>query len=74
MSWTNTSKNSSSFNPIARHGKDIVIGDVANLTFNDPMFNDGTLVKDVTFEQSQDTVWTNSNKNSATFTNVNRNV
>lgn len=70
--WNNENKATSTWNPLARHGKDIVIGDVANLTFNDPMYADGTLVKDVTFDQSQATSWSEPSKNSATFTNENR--
>ena len=73
MSWTNTNKNSTSFNPIARHGRDVVIGDVESLTFNDPMFADGTLVKDVSFDQLTQQSWTEPNKNTAVFTNINRN-
>ena len=72
--YTNKNRNSASFKPTARHGRDIIIGDVANLTFEDPMFLDGTLVKDATFEQMQQQVWANKAKsNEAGWTNKTRN-
>lgn len=63
-SFSNTSKNSASFSNYLRHGKAIFVGDLANKTFTDTVFNDAVQIKDMTFEQlSTDQVWTNTTKN-----------
>lgn len=64
---TNPSKNTSSLTGVVRHGKDPILNDIKNLTFNDVMLPDGTLVKDTTFLQVGDQVWTNQTKNNATL-------
>lgn len=56
-----------------RHGKDPVIQDVQNLTFNDQIFSDGTLVKDATFNQMSNAAWTSPNKNNGTLTTPTKN-
>lgn len=66
-------KNSASLTLPFRHGKAPTLQDVQNLTFNDPLLNDGTLVKDTTFNQLADATWTSPNKNSATITPTNKN-
>ena len=70
------SANKSSNNPLIlpiRHGKDPVIADIANLTFNDPMLADGTLVKNVTFAQVADQVYAYPNKNNSSLTTPTKN-
>lgn len=69
MSWSTASKSSGTFLNYLKHGKDTVLRDMANLTFNSVAFSDGTLIKDVTFDQLSEQVWTRVTKNSATFTN-----
>lgn len=54
-------------------GRDIVIGDVADMTFNDVAFPDGTLYKDLTFQQLQDTVISYESKNNVSLTLENKN-
>ena len=70
--WVNENRGSSSWAGQIRRGRDPQIADIADLTFNDPLLSDGTLVKDTTFEQLQDQEWTEVAKNSATFTNETR--
>jgi hypothetical protein len=65
---TLTSKDIASMTFPVRHGKDPVIAEIENLTFNDVIFPDGTLVKDVTFNQLANQVWTFANRTNATLT------
>ena len=52
-----------------RHGKETIVNDLANFTFNDVVFSDGTILKNITFDQLAEIVWANVNKSSApTFT------
>ncbi len=69
MAWTNQTKNTSAFLNIIKHGNEVLLSDLANFTFNDVVFSDGTQLKDVTFDQLVGQVWSNLSKNSATFTN-----
>lgn len=71
--WSNKNRGSSSWTGQLRRGRDPQIADIADLTFNDPLLSDGTLVKDTTFEQLQDQEWTEENKNSASWSNETRN-
>ena len=71
--FTNTSKNSSSFLNFLRHGRESILNDLANFTFESVVFEDGTVLKDLTFNQLVEQVWANVSKNSSTFTNVSRN-
>jgi hypothetical protein len=51
-----------------RHGKEPTIGDMANLTFTDVLFPDGSQIKDITFNQIADQVWSYASKHAATLT------
>jgi hypothetical protein len=73
MSWSLEDKNASTFLNFLRHGKETVLNDIADFKFTDVIFDDGTVLKDVTFEQLANTVWSLVSKNSATFTNETRN-
>ena len=74
--FTSTNKSTSpTYQNTLRRGRDTVLADIQNLTFEDEIFSDGTKVKDATFDQFQDQVWTNTNKSaSPTFTNTTRNA
>ena len=50
---------------LLRHGKDTILNDIKDFTFESVIFPDGTKLKDVTFEQLSEQVWTNVNKSSA---------
>lgn len=73
--WTNTNKSTSpSFLQYLKHGSATRLSELANFTFNDVVFPDGTILKDVTFDQLVDVVWTNISKSaSPSFSNVTRN-
>lgn len=72
--FVNQSRNIATFKGIIRHGTDPRILDIQDLTFNDVLFEDGTQLKDATFAQLVDQVWTNINKSaSPVFTNQTRN-
>lgn len=45
-----------------RHGKDPQLAEIADFTFNDVVFSDGSVLKDVTFEQLGNVVWSLVNK------------
>ena len=61
--FANNSKNSSTFATFLRHGKEPTMADLANYTFESVIFQDGTILKNVTFEQLADVVWANQTKN-----------
>ncbi len=61
-SFSNVSKNVSAFLNFLRHGKEPLVGELADYTFESVVFVDGTKLKNVTFEQLTDIVWTNVNK------------
>ena len=62
-SFSNVSKNTApTFLNYLRHGKEPLVGELADYTFESIVFMDGTQLKDVTFEQLTDIVWTNVNK------------
>jgi len=71
-SLTTPNKNNASLSLPFRHGKDPSLQEVASLTFTDSFFNDGTEVKDTTFAEIQDQVWTTPTKNVATLTPQNK--
>ncbi len=48
-----------------RHGKEPTMAELADLTFND-IYNDGEAIKDKTFEDLQNAVWSTQSKNSGT--------
>jgi hypothetical protein len=62
-SATNETKNSSSFTKFLRHGKEPLMSDLENYTFQSVIFMDGTILEDVTFEQLGNIVWANVAKN-----------
>ena len=73
-SWTNSNKNTSTFTNRIRRGRDLVLNEIKDLTFEDALLEDGTKVKDTTFSQLQDQSWSNQSKSaSPTFSNVTRN-
>lgn len=61
-SYTNTDKNATTFSFFLRHGKDPQLAEIADFTFNDVVFSDGSVLKDVTFEQLGNVVWSLVNK------------
>ena len=74
MAWTNSSRNTASFLNFLRHANSTRLAELANFTFNDVIFADGTILKNVTFDQLVDQVWANVSKSaSPTFTNATRN-
>lgn len=52
-----------------KQGVDPRLEDVKDLTFEDVMLPDGTLVKNVRFDQLLNTVWSYENKNVTALTN-----
>lgn len=72
--WTNNNKSSDpTFAKLLRHGVDITVGDIADKTFEDTIFEDEKVIKDLTFNELVAQVWANENKNPATFANQTRN-
>jgi hypothetical protein len=61
VSTANTSKNSTSFLNILKH-EEQTLETLANFTFESVVFADGTLLKNITFDQLVGTVWSNLNK------------
>lgn len=53
-----------------KQGVDPKLYDMQNLTFNDVLLPDGTLVKDATFQQLQNIIWSYAAKNPTTLTDV----
>ena len=60
--WTNESKNSSTFVNYLRRGKEPTMGELADYTFEDIVTQDGKKVKELTFDELSDQVWTNQSK------------
>ena len=52
----------SPFSMYLRHGKDPSMQELADFTFTDIYFPDGTLLKDITFAELSDTLWSLINK------------
>ena len=53
-----------------RHGRDTVLQDIEEYTFTDiPFISEETELKDITFSELQDAMWTNPSKNTATWSN-----
>lgn len=72
--FVNQSRNVATFKGVIRHGTDPRILDMEDLTFEDVLFADGTLVKNATFAQLQNQVWANIIKSSPpSFSNATRN-
>ncbi len=72
MAFTNQTKNTSAFLNILKHGNESLLSDLANFTFEDVVFSDGTKLKDVTFDQLVGQVWNNLSKSSSVFINQNK--
>ena len=53
-----------------KHGREPTVGELADYTFESVVFADGTQLKNVTFEQLANIVWSNASKSSSpTFAN-----
>ena len=61
-SFSTTSKNSSPFTLFIKHGKNPLMSELADFTFESVVLEDGTKIKDVTFAQLADLTWTLVNK------------
>ena len=61
--WTNQSENSASLTNQLRHGTEPTINDMADLTFEDPLYKGGAAIKDLTFSELAGQTWTSQNKN-----------
>lgn len=57
MTWTNQTKNISDFKMWLKHGNETILKDLENFIFNDVVFPDGKILKDLTFEDLQTQVW-----------------
>jgi len=73
MSFTNQTKNTSTFKNLLTHGKATILQEIADFTFTDVVFADGTQLKDVTFSELVDQVWANQTKNSVNYVNQTKN-
>ena len=67
-------RNTSTSTFFLRHGKEPLMSELENYTFESVIFADGTQLQDVTFDQLTSAVWTLVNRNSSTTTLINRNV
>jgi len=70
--WANDTKKTSTFQNILRHGSATLLSDLENFTFESVVFPSGKQLKDVTFADLVNQVWSNVSKNSSTFTNVSK--
>lgn len=61
-SYSSDTKNSNPVTLFLRHGKEPRLNEIADYTFTDVMLQDGTQVKDVTFDQLSQMVWKLINK------------
>lgn len=72
--FTQPTRNEGTFLNFLKHGKDLTLDDFANYTFESVVFQDGTQLKDVTFDELAEISWSLVNKSSApSFTNQNKN-
>ena len=65
--FTLQSKNTTVYENLVAHGKATILNDIKDMTFESVVFSDGTKLKDVTFSQLIDQVWTLQNKNTTTY-------
>ena len=72
--WNNpTSKANNTFQNYLKHGSETILNDIKDFTFNSVVFSDGTLLKDITFAELVEQVWTTENKSSSpTWINPNK--
>lgn len=61
--FSNESKNVASFSQFLRHGKEPTVDALANIKFTDVVFDTGEVLKDLTFEQLGNILWSNLTKN-----------
>lgn len=67
-------RNTSTTSFFLRHGKEPLISDLENYTFDSVVFASGEMLKDVTFDELTAAVWNLVNKSSSSpITLVNRN-
>lgn len=76
--WTNQNKSSDpTFRNKVRKGTDVLLGDIAHLTFEDTidfLDADSVEIKDKTFSELSDTSWSNESKSAdPTYQNETRN-
>lgn len=72
--FTQPTRNSATFLNYLKHGKDLTLDDLANFTFESVVFQDGTQLKDVTFDELAEISWNLVSKSSApSFANQNKN-
>lgn len=58
-----------------RHGQNSRLKELENYTFEDaPFIEDPEKIKDKTFDELVDQVWTNETRNTSTYTNDTRNT
>lgn len=61
-SYSGVSKNSTTFSKFLKHGKEPIMSELGDYTFESVVFEDGTQLKDITFEQLANIVWANISK------------
>lgn len=61
--FTNESKNVTTFTPLLRRGKEAQIISIEDRVLNDPNFIDESTLEDQTFDQLDDETWQNQSKN-----------
>ena len=71
--FTLQTKNITTFENLLAHSKSTILNEMKDYTFESVVFSDGTQLKDVTFEQLVNQVWTLQSKNSTTYTNQSKN-
>ena len=65
--FTNQTKNTTTFENLLAHSKSTILNDMKDYTFESVVFDDGTQLKDVTFAQLVNQVWTLQSKNSTSY-------
>jgi hypothetical protein len=61
-SFSNTNHSATpTFGKVFRHGAELTLGDISDLTFNDTIYGDNA-IKDMTFEDVGSQPWVNVNK------------
>ena len=71
--FTNSSKNSTSYSNQIAKGREITLRELQDFTFEDDVFNDGRALKDIPFTEFVQTAFTNTSKSNTTFTNQSKN-
>ena len=68
--FTNATKNISSFIRRIRHGVDPVLLDLSGFTFTDDIFGDGRQLQNLTFAELSAQAWANFTKHTSSFSNT----